>query len=110
MFYGVSKTVMCFLGGVFGLIVLATAIIYLCRSKFTPLAYDELSKRIKSWWIMAIIFSLDMILNRTISIVFLAFVSFLALKEYLSLIPTRRADRRVLFWVYLAIPIQYYFV
>ncbi len=37
-------------------------------------------------------------------------VSFLALKEYLSIIPTRRADRRVLFFLYLAIPIQYYWV
>jgi phosphatidate cytidylyltransferase len=37
-------------------------------------------------------------------------VSFLALKEFLSLIPTRRADRRVLFWAYLAIPLQYYWV
>jgi phosphatidate cytidylyltransferase len=43
-------------------------------------------------------------------LVFLAFVSFLALKEYLSLIPTRRADRRVLFWAYLAIPSQFYWV
>jgi phosphatidate cytidylyltransferase len=34
----------------------------------------------------------------------------LALKEYLSLIPTRRADRRVLFWAYAAIPLQYYWV
>jgi len=37
-------------------------------------------------------------------------VSFLALKEYLSLIPTRRADRIVLFWAYLAIPIQYVWI
>ena len=44
------------------------------------------------------------------SLVFFAFISFLALKEYLSLIPTRRADRRALFWLYLAIPLQYYWV
>ncbi|HHI76213.1 MAG TPA: phosphatidate cytidylyltransferase, partial [Gammaproteobacteria bacterium] len=31
-------------------------------------------------------------------------------KEYLSIIPTRRADRRVLFWAYLAIPVQYYWI
>jgi phosphatidate cytidylyltransferase len=35
-------------------------------------------------------------------------MSFLALKEYFSMIPTRRADRRVLFWAYLAVPVQYY--
>ena len=39
-----------------------------------------------------------------VSIVFFAFLSFLALKEYLSLIPTRRADRSVLLWAYLADP------
>jgi len=42
--------------------------------------------------------------------VFFGLVSFLALKEYFSLIPTRRADRRVLFWAYLSIPFQYYWV
>jgi len=51
-----------------------------------------------------------MIASRNLSLMFFAFVSFLALKEYLSLIPTRRADRRPLFWAYLTIPIQYYWV
>ena len=51
-----------------------------------------------------------MILERTAAIVFLAFVSFLALKEYFSLIPTRRTDRRVIFWAYLAVPLQYFWV
>ena len=31
--------------------------------------------------------------NQTVAVVFLAFISYLALKEYLSLIPTRRIDR-----------------
>ena len=31
-------------------------------------------------------------------------------KEYLSLIPTRRADRRVLFWAYLGVPLQFYWM
>ena len=38
----------------------------------------------------------------------LGFVSFLAFKEYITLIPTRRADHRVLFWAYLTISAQYY--
>lgn len=70
----------------------------------------ELAARIRSWWIMAIIFALALLLGRIAMLVFLGLVSFLALKEYLSLIPTRRADRAVLFWVYLAIPIQFYWV
>ena len=72
--------------------------------------YTELSRRTSSWWIMVTIFAIAIILERTAAIVFLAFVSFLALKEYFSLIPTRRADRRAIFWAYLTIPIQFYWV
>jgi phosphatidate cytidylyltransferase len=72
--------------------------------------YTELKQRINSWWAIAGIFSLSLVLSKTVVIVFFAFVSFVALKEYFSLIPTRRVDRRVLFWAYLAIPIQYYWI
>jgi phosphatidate cytidylyltransferase len=44
-------------------------------------------------------FTALVLLNRTVAIVFLAFISYLALKEY---------DREVLLFAYLAIPIQYY--
>jgi len=37
-------------------------------------------------------------------------VSYLSLKEFFSLIPSRRADRRVMFWAYAAIPVQYAWV
>jgi phosphatidate cytidylyltransferase len=59
---------------------------------------------------MVAVFSVALLLNRAVSLVFFAFVSFLAFKEFLSVVPTRRADRRVLFWAYLAIPIQYLWV
>ena len=72
--------------------------------------YTELTQRVNSWWVMVTIFTLAMVLSRNISLGFFGFISFLALKEYLSMIPTRRADRRVLFWAYLAIPLQYYWV
>ena len=68
----------------------------------------ELRLRIRTWWVIAWMFGFAVLLSPQTSVVFLGFVSFLALKEYLSLIPTRRADRRVLFWAYLAIPFQYY--
>ncbi len=59
---------------------------------------------------MALIFAVAMAVSRLISLIFFTFISFLALKEYLSLIPTRRADRRVLLWAYLAIPVQYFWI
>ena len=59
---------------------------------------------------MVSVFTAALLVGRTVSILFFALLSFLALKEYLSLIPTRRVDRRVLFWTSLAIPFQYLWV
>jgi phosphatidate cytidylyltransferase len=70
----------------------------------------EIRRRIRSWWVIVAIFFVALALNRTGSLVFFGLVSFLALKEYLSLIPTRRSDRRVLLLAYLSIPVQYLWV
>lgn len=98
------------LAGIFLLLVLATLLVLALRRARPEADFGELSLRVRSWWIMATIFAVAILLSRTVSLVFLALVSYLALKEYFSLIPTRRADRRVLFWAYLSIPIQYYWV
>jgi phosphatidate cytidylyltransferase len=72
--------------------------------------YTELKLRVKTWWYIILVFCAAIAFDRTVSVCVLGFVSFLAFKEFLSLMPTRRADHRVLFWAYLAIPIQYYWV
>jgi len=93
------------------LILAISSLITAALKKYKPNKnYAELIQRVNSWWIMVTIFTLAMVLSRSISLIFFGFISFLALKEYLSMIPTRRADRRVLFWAYLAIPLQYYWV
>lgn len=72
--------------------------------------YTELNQRINSWGFMLCIFFFCLIFSHTITIILFAFISFLALKEFFSIVPTRQADRRVLFWAYLSIPVQYYLV
>lgn len=104
-----TPSVLWTLGAVTALLAAAT-LIAARRHARAPEAYRELWLRIRSWWVMVGVFSAAVLLGPTASIVFLAFVSYLALKEYFSLIPTRRADRRVLFWAYLSIPVQYYWV
>lgn len=94
--------------GIWCILFAASAIVWLL-SKIRPQTnHDELIQRTKSWWLMIGIFTFAMITNRIVSFTFLAFVSFLALKEFFSIIPTRRVDRRVLFWAYLTIPLQFY--
>jgi len=98
------------LAGIFALLVVATVAVWLLGRWKPGHDWTELRLRVRTWWVMAGVFALALALSRKVSLVFFAFVSFLALKEYLSLIPTRRADRRVLFWAYLAIPVQYLWI
>ena len=72
--------------------------------------YDELSLRIKSWWVMIGILFTVLLLSKGVAISFFSFISFLMLKEFLSIVPTRFEDRRVIFWAYVAIPIQYFWI
>ena len=98
------------MGGIVGLLLVATILVRLLAVLKPGSDFSEPRQRIKTWWTMALVFLLAMLLSRTVSIVFLGFVSFLALKEYFSLVPARRADRRVMFWAYLAIVAQYVWV
>ncbi len=101
---------------VFGVLAVATVLVALVTGRAQTDASgtgsksaSELTARVKSWWWMSIIFAIAIMTYQWAATVLLAFVSFLALKEYLSLIPQRRADRSILIWAYLAIPFQYWF-
>ena len=107
MFASVQGNVAWTLAGLYAVLVvatIATAVIVWRKPRWD---YSDLVPRMQSWWAIVTLFAIAILLDRIASLVFLGFVSFLALKEYLSLIPTRRADRKVLLWAYLAIPIQY---
>jgi phosphatidate cytidylyltransferase len=101
-----ANNVLWSLGAIVTALVLSTLAVYVVP------AYRqvELQQRMTSWcWIVAI-FATVLVVNRSIAIVFFGCLSFLAFKEYISLIPTRLSDRRVLFWAYLAIAVQYYWI
>ncbi len=92
------------------LLVAASLVVgYLQRTKPDG-SHKELADRVKSWWVMIAIFCFALLSSPTVSVIFFAFISFLAFKEYISIVPLRRVDRGVLFWAYVAIPIQYWFV
>jgi phosphatidate cytidylyltransferase len=97
------------LAALFGVLVLASAASRVLRAR-EPKKYAELGARIVSWWVMVSVFALALLLGRTASIVYFGVASFIALKEYLTLVPTRRTDRRILLLCYLAIPLQFYWV
>jgi len=69
---------------------------------------ENVNARIRAWWKMCAIFAAAILLGRVGSLVLFGLISFLALREYMTLVPTRRGDHRTLFWSFFVImPLQY---
>lgn len=95
---------------IFIALVAATVLARGSGGRVSPEELRKVRLRIRSWWIILIMFAVAILGGHVTTVVFFAFVSFLALKEYLTVVPTRRADRTLLFFCYLAIPLQYWWV
>lgn len=67
----------------------------------------ELAARTRTWWWIVGFVSAALLLGPVASVLFIAGLSFLGLREFLSIVPFRAADRPALAWIYAAIPIQY---
>ena len=64
--------------------------------------------KIRVWWMMAVIFAFGFVLHRIGVVVLFGLVSFWALREFITMTPTRRGDHRTLFWVFFIFtPLQY---
>ncbi|SKA80677.1 phosphatidate cytidylyltransferase [Thiothrix eikelboomii] len=98
------------MGWVLSLLGLASIVSYLLQYRHPERDYTELKKRISSWWWMIGILFICLAISTTTALILFAFISFLALKEFFSIVPLRLHDRRVVFLAYLAIPLQYYWV
>ncbi len=95
---------------IFGLLLVASLCRLFLRMRKPGKDFTELRQRTQSWWWMIVILFVCISVNITTAIGLFGFISFLALKEFFSIVPTRHADRRVIFWAYCAIPVQYYLV
>lgn len=71
---------------------------------------ENFKTRMKSFWIIVVLTTIAFMFNKITAFIFLMLMSYLALKEFFTMIPTRRSDRRVLLWAYLAIPVQFWFI
>lgn len=103
LFSGKSGIVLLIILGILAFATLIVSVVF--RTKTS----QELKDRVYSWWIIIGAFILGAMLNTTVAMFFFALISYLALKEYFTLIPTRRTDRRIIFYAYLSIVFQYWF-
>jgi phosphatidate cytidylyltransferase len=67
----------------------------------------KIGSRIAFLWVVTLVFVLAILYSPKLLVLYIWFVAFLALKEFFSMTPTRRVDRRVLFCAYLSLPIQF---
>jgi phosphatidate cytidylyltransferase len=102
-------------GGVLFLLLVSTLIGKILRSRHrnddSRTTIDNLNARIRAWWKMSAIFAAAVISGRIGSLILFGIISFLAMREYMTLVPTRRGDHRTLFWSFFVImPLQYYLI
>lgn len=99
-------------GGVLALLVLATIVgttIRLIRGR-SPVI-DNLNARIRAWWVMSAVFAISLATGGLGSVILFGILSFFALREFITLTPTRPADHAALFWIFFIVtPFQYYLV
>jgi phosphatidate cytidylyltransferase len=102
-------------GGVLAILVLASLIGWVLslrvKSESGKATVKNLNARTRAWWMMVAVFGLAMATGGIGSIILFALTSFLALREFITLTPTRSGDHRSLFWIFfIVLPIQYYLI
>ncbi|HFZ1707519.1 TPA: phosphatidate cytidylyltransferase [Citrobacter sedlakii] len=98
------------LAAVFALLLAASVVNVLLVTLRPEKGWRELTLRIRTWWVIVVLFSLAILSPAWLALTFFGLVSFMALKEFLTLAPSRQADRMPLLWMFIAIPVNYGFI
>lgn len=69
--------------------------------------WNDLKPRMQSWWVICALIGGALWLGWAATTILFAFISYVALKELLTLAPTRREDRLVVLFAYLMVIVSY---
>ncbi|MBX3415722.1 MAG: phosphatidate cytidylyltransferase [Pirellulales bacterium] len=102
-------------GGVMAVLAVATLVAKWLKarrdSKLNPAALRTFNLRLNAWWLMCSALAATILIGQVATVVMFGLISFWALREFITLTPTRMADHRALFWVFfLFTPLQYVLV
>ena len=108
------------LATVLGLLAAATVVGRVLRRSpevtLNPAVVKTFNSRVRAWWMMYAIMIAGLLVdfyfrNINATVILFGLVSFWALREYITMTPTRRSDHRTLFWTFfLFTPLQYFLV
>lgn len=73
-----------------------------------PALVRRFRQRVNAWWLMSAILAFSLAVHPIAIVVLFFFTSFWALREFITMAPTRRGDHRALFWALIVFtPLQY---
>lgn len=103
------------IGVVLGLLAASTAIGQFLKrqpeSGLNPAAVEAFNNRVRGWWMMCCLLAAAFGFAPAATVALFGLISFWALREFITLTPTRLGDHRALFWVFfLFTPLQYVLV
>lgn len=101
--------------GAYALLAIASITTALLRRSKDPdrqnPVFNNLAARVQAWWAMVLIFTAALAIGKIGTLVLFALTSFLALREFITLTPTRPGDHRALFLAFfVALPLQYFLI
>jgi len=92
--------------GVLALLLLGTLAAFVLPA-MQPGKWSDLGPRMRSWWVIVILLAGALLLGWQATAILFALISFLALKEFLTLAPTRKEDRLIVLLAYLSVFVNY---
>jgi len=101
--------------GILALLVLASLIGWLlhlqAQRRGGSAVIDNLNARVRAWWVMVAIIAVNFFLGKNATVVLFAIASVFALREFITLTPTRRGDHFTLVvCFYVLLPVQYWLI
>ncbi len=104
-----------FVAGVLLLLGVATTVGHFLKgqpeSGLNPAMVQTFNRRIRAWWLLCSLVAAALFLPRSATVVLFGLLAFWALREFITLTPTRKGDHRALFWVFfLFTPLHYVLV
>jgi phosphatidate cytidylyltransferase len=102
-------------GGVLVLLGIASAVVHVLHKRadsgLDAAVIETFRLRVRSWWVLCTLLAAAFLIHPTATVVLFGLISFWALREFITLTPTRPGDHRTLFWVFfLCTPAQFFLV
>ncbi|MBN2292370.1 MAG: phosphatidate cytidylyltransferase [Pirellulales bacterium] len=103
------------IGGILLLLGAAEAVVRILKnhqdSGVDPAILATFHLRVRAWWSLFAVLAAAFFLGKTATVVLFGLIAFWALREFITLTPTRPGDHHALFWVFFVFtPLQFFLV